>query len=61
MSDNDDDYMCEEEEDYGLVSFATFVPATTQEVSGLHCRKIFCLLLLKQVNASKHSLSYGLQ
>lgn len=28
MSDNDDDYMCEEEEDYGLVSFVQNVKKT---------------------------------
>lgn len=26
MSDNDDDYMCEEEEDYGLVGFYCYCP-----------------------------------
>lgn len=25
MSDNDDDYMCEEEEDYGLVGYCCYV------------------------------------
>ena len=48
MSDMEDDFMCDDEEDYDLVSCVSCILNTTQRVAvlrfvqALHCMPLFC-------------------
>lgn len=48
MSDMEDDFMCDDEEDYDLVCLVSCIPDTAQRVAmlpcmqKLHCKPLFC-------------------
>lgn len=51
MSDMEDDFMCDDEEDYDLVCLVSCIPDITRRVAmlpcmqKLHCKSFFCRML----------------